>query len=66
MGDAKAKEALFKNFFGAVKAALRADKTGSDDTCDYLPEDNHFCQAIEAAKVRCADTDPSADRLALP
>ena len=37
VGDAKAKEAVFKNFFGAVKAALRDDATGSDAPCGWRP-----------------------------
>jgi cysteinyl-tRNA synthetase len=52
MGDAKAKEALFKNFFGAIKAALRDDATGSDAPCGWRQEDKDLAAALDHATSR--------------
>lgn len=51
MGDSKAKEALFKNFFGAVKACLREDATGSDAVSSWRAEDKALEAKIEQAQV---------------
>jgi cysteinyl-tRNA synthetase len=54
--DAKSKEALFKNFFGTVKASLRHDKTGSDETCFWRADDKalNACIVATEANVRAA------------
>jgi len=57
--DAKAKEALFKNFFGAVKASLREDATGSDANCAWREEDKalNACVVATMSKVHAALSD---------